>query len=193
VKRYAGLQYAGVEFYNPNQIDTTGFNTLHFDLWTPNANQFGVQLVSLNPTTAAQVNFTPGSGVITSNHWLGIDIPLSQFQAANPAVVLSNLEQLLWIDNQNGGGVVAGIFYIDNVYYYSNAVALQPTIGASLSGGSIHLSFPTQTGFAYTVQTKTNLIDSTWNSLTVTNGTGSTAVVTDSAAGSHRFYRLSVQ
>ena len=124
VKKYLGLSYAGVEYYNPNQVDTTPYNTLHVDVWTPNANQFGIQLVSVAPNTqAGQVNFLPASGTITSNNWVSLNIPLSQFASANPNLILSNLEQLLWIDNQAGGGVVNGNFYIDNVYFYSNAVA----------------------------------------------------------------------
>ena len=76
------------------------------------------------------------------------------------------------------------------------AVVSTPTaakITPSLSGGRINLSFPTQTGFAYTVQCKTNLTDAAWITLTVTNGTGSTAVVTNAANAANRFYRLSIQ
>ena len=66
-------------------------------------------------------------------------------------------------------------------------------ITPSLSGGKLNLSFPTQTGFAYTVQCRTNLTDAAWTTLTVTNGTGSTAVVTNAANAANRFYRLSIQ
>jgi len=64
---------------------------------------------------------------------------------------------------------------------------------ATLNGGGINLSFPTETGSTYTVQYKTNLEEPAWNTLTVTNGTGATAVVSDSANGSRRFYQLSIQ
>jgi hypothetical protein len=66
-------------------------------------------------------------------------------------------------------------------------------ITPSLSGGNFNLSFPTQTGFTYTVQYKTNLQSAAWTTLTTTNGTGSTAVVTSSVTGANRFYRLSIQ
>jgi len=66
-------------------------------------------------------------------------------------------------------------------------------ITSSVSGGSLRLSFPTQSGFTYTVQCKTNLLDTTWTTLTTTNGTGSTAVVTSPVSGANRFYRLSIQ
>lgn len=69
------------------------------------------------------------------------------------------------------------------------AVSITP----SLSGSKMNLSFPTQTGFIYSVQYKTNLTQALWNTLTTTNGTGVNAVVTDSTSGNQRFYRLSVQ
>lgn len=75
-------------------------------------------------------------------------------------------------------------------------VSSAPTPAAitpSLSSGILNLSFPTQNGFAYTVQYKTNLTDAVWQNLTVTNGTGVNAVVTDPAIRSQRFYRLSIQ
>ncbi|MEI9865762.1 MAG: Ig-like domain-containing protein [Limisphaerales bacterium] len=73
------------------------------------------------------------------------------------------------------------------------STATAVSITSSLSGSTLNLSFPTQTGFAYTVQYKTNLTDVSWNTLTVTNGTGSTVVVTNSANSAKRFYRLYIQ
>jgi hypothetical protein len=123
VKYMPGLSFVGVEFYDPNQIDTTGFNTLHFDVWTLDANQIGVQLVSLSPTTPATVY----SSIGVTQQWVGIDIPLSQFTNDNPAVVLSHLQQLLWLDN-GGSGIQSGTFYIDNVYFYSNNIVAPPVV-----------------------------------------------------------------
>ena len=71
----------------------------------------------------------------------------------------------------------------------ATAVSITP----SSSGSTFNMSFPTQTGFAYTVQYKTNLTDVSWSTLTVTNGTGATAVVTTSANQANRFYRVSIQ
>jgi len=136
VLRKLGMTFWGVEFYNPIQIDTTGYNMLHVDVWTPNANQFGIQLVSLSPTTPAQVNRPPSSGAITSNQWVSLDIPLSEFTAANPGTVMTALEQLLFLDDGTvGPGITGGNFYVDNVYFYSNAappvvVANYPTNAA---------------------------------------------------------------
>jgi hypothetical protein len=204
VLKYSNLQYAGVEFYDTASgdnvggaidysIDTTGYDTFHVDVWTPNANQFGVQLVSLNPTVGPQVDFLPASGTITNYGWVSLNIPLTAFSAINPAVVLSHLQQLLWIDNQTGGGFTGGTFYIDNVYFYNSTVVGQPTINASLSGGNINVSFPTSNGSNYTVQYKTNLTDAVWQTLTTVPGNGSPQSVPDPTNQKSRFYRLSVQ
>jgi len=185
------LAYVGVEFYSPNQIDTTGFNTLHVDVWTADANQLGIQLVSISPATEApQVNISK----IATNQWVGIDIPLSYFSATNALVNLTALQQLLWIDNASAGsGIQNGDFYVDNIYFYSNSVAASPTIAASVSAHTFSLSFATQTGFNYTVQYKTNLTDSVWQTLSTVPGNGAAQVVTDPTASACRFYRLSVQ
>jgi len=68
-----------------------------------------------------------------------------------------------------------------------------PTITSSLSGGNLNLAFPTEGCYAYTVLVKTNLTDLTWSTLTVTNGTGATAVVSTPASGGSRFFRVSAQ
>lgn len=82
-----------------------------------------------------------------------------------------------------------GVVKIAPVSNTPAAMAITP----SLAGANLNLSFPTQNGFAYTVQFKTSVTDASWSMLTVTNGTGSTAVVTDTHASSGRFYRLSIQ
>jgi hypothetical protein len=192
VLQYGGLEYAGVEFYNPNQIDASAYNMMHVDVWTPNANQFGIQLVSLDNggTQAAQVDFTPASGTITSNQWVALDIPLSDFMSANNTLDLTNLQQLLWIDNQAGGGLTGGIFYIDNVYFFTAPTLVSPQINPTVSAIQHKLSFATQNGFYYTVQYKTNLTDAVWQDVTTINGNNASQTVTDSQSQNHRFYRV---
>lgn len=206
--KYSSLQYAGVEFYNNDPtlgaggdnvggltnyaINVSSYDTLHVDIWTPNANQFGIQLVSINPTQPAEVDFLPASGTITNYGWIGLDIPLSTFSGINPSTDLTDLQQLLWIDNEGGGGFTGGTFYIDNVYFYNSNAVAQPIISARLSNGIINLSFPTQNGSNYSVQFKTNLTDSVWQTLSTLSGNGSTQTVPDTANQTSRFYRVYV-
>jgi hypothetical protein len=62
-------------------------------------------------------------------------------------------------------------------------------VTATLSGSTVNLSFPSVTGYNYTVQYKSNLTDPAWTTLTTRSGTGSKITVTD-PANSHRFYRV---
>jgi len=144
-----GLSYVGVEFYGGNSVDASGSSTLHFDVWALRGDQIGVQLVSLSPTVAAQV-YVP---ISTTNQWVGIDIPLSQFTAAAPSVVLNNLQQLLWVDN-GGTGIQGGTFYIDNVYFWNTN-----QVKASISQGK-QLSWTANFADSYQPQKSAN--GSTW-------------------------------
>ena len=199
VKSYLGLQYYGVEM-NPDysggaDVDASAYSTLHVDVWTT-ANQLAIKLVSTMNGAAPELIYAASSGVITSNHWVSLDIPLTAFTSLVPTLDLTHLDQLLWIDNGDisGPGVQGGSFYIDNVYFYSNASATSPKISAGLSGGNRNLTFATQTGFTYTVQYKNNLSDASWTTLSSVSGTGSPATVSDTATGvAHRFYRVSIQ
>jgi hypothetical protein len=183
VEYLSALSYVGEDYYSPQQIDTTGLDTMHIDLWTANGNQFYIQLVSLSPTTPAQV----GVFKMPTNQWTGFDIPLSKFVAANPAIDMTSIQQVLWVDN-TGTGVQSADFYFDNVYFYNSR-----QIACSAAGGTRYLSFLTQNGFNYTVQFKTNLTDSVWQTLTTATGDGTTQTVPDSSSQTQIFYRLSVQ
>lgn len=74
-----------------------------------------------------------------------------------------------------------------------NAVNLTP----SLRGAGVVLSFPTQTGYTYTVLFKNNLSDPVWTPLpgggNPVAGSGSVQTVTDSLGQGSRFYRLVAQ
>ena len=161
VKSYVGLQYAGVEFTGVNYINASGYTTLHVDVWTPDANKFGVKIVSLAPggVQDPQVNFTAASGAITSGTWVSLDIPLSQFLALKPGLVLTNLQQLLWVDNNTvpGGGVEGGSFYIDNVYFYSPAVPLTVSITSPAASAVVNPSFPITANATVSPGTVTNV------------------------------------
>jgi hypothetical protein len=72
-------------------------------------------------------------------------------------------------------------------------VKVYSPLSASRSGGNLNLGFPTVINHSYTLQYKTNLTDSTWNSLSTNNGTGTTVTVPDAATSARRFYRLWIQ
>ncbi|MBW8864320.1 MAG: carbohydrate-binding protein [Verrucomicrobia bacterium] len=75
------------------------------------------------------------------------------------------------------------------------AATPKPIITASVSGGNIHVSFPTVNGYSYQVQYKNDLTDASWTSLgSSLSGNNSAQSVNDPTGGnSHRFYRVQVQ
>jgi hypothetical protein len=86
--------------------------------------------------------------------------------------------------------------YNENANYFELVplTPLSPIITASISGTNIQLSFPTQSGFSYTIYYKNDLTDSTWTQLgSPVTGNGSVMLVTDGIGGSKRFYKLTVQ
>ena len=130
VKKYTNLNYAGVDFANP-AIDASTMTTIHLDLWTPDATKFSIKLVSAPGTPgAAEKEIFFNNTVITQKNWVSLNIPLSQFTGVD----LSNLSQMLFIDNQ--GGVENGTFYIDNVYFFDDGSIppppVVPTVAAPL-------------------------------------------------------------
>ena len=59
---------------------------------------------------------------------------------------------------------------------------------------TINLSFPTQSGYTYTVYYKNNITDLTWLTLGSVPGNGSVQIIPDGTGGqSQRFYRLGIQ
>ena len=114
VKKYATLQYAGMEFLNPGpHLNLSTMTHMHVDVWTPDATQFSVKLVGFSGNTAGaefQVNYT--SSTITKGTWVSLEIPLSSFTG----VTLSSIGQLLWVDNTPN--VENGTFFLDNIYFH---------------------------------------------------------------------------
>ncbi len=114
VKKYTSMQYVGVDFSGA-RIDASAMTTLHVDVWTPNASQFGVKLVGWDggvQGAEAQVIFT--SRTIKPFSWVSLEIPLSRFAGVN----LASLGLLLWLDNQPNP-TEKGTFFIDNVYFHN--------------------------------------------------------------------------
>jgi hypothetical protein len=127
VKKYTELIYVGVDF-SGSRIDASGMTTLHVDVWTPDATQFGVKLVGWDAGVQgveARVDFT--SRTIRKFTWNSLEIPLSKFVNADlTRVNLASLGLLLWLDDatvsKNPDGSVKfekATYFIDNVYFHN--------------------------------------------------------------------------
>jgi hypothetical protein len=175
VKSYLGLAYYGVELnpgYNlAKAIDISGMSTMHIDLWTT-ANQFAVKMVSATYNKAeAELIYDAASGLITSNHWVSLDIPLSDFTTKTPALNLAKIDQLLWIDNGDivGPGVQRGDFYIDNVYFYKNSPIIKST---TLNGTTLTLKVTSQLDATYILRASPTIEPADWTNIQTNTGTG---------------------
>ncbi|MEJ0090945.1 MAG: hypothetical protein WDM80_14535 [Limisphaerales bacterium] len=74
------------------------------------------------------------------------------------------------------------------------ATTPSPKLTVTVSGGSIHISFPTQTGYSYQVQYKNSLADASWTSLGgAVSGNGAVQTVDDPTTIGSRFYRVQIQ
>jgi len=68
-----------------------------------------------------------------------------------------------------------------------------PKLTATISGGNIHISFPTQTGYTYLVQWKSHLTDASWTLLASLPGNNAVQSVSDPSTVGSRFYRVQIQ
>jgi hypothetical protein len=103
----------------------------------------------------------------------------------------------------NSGAVKTFRTTVDNGSYNANFYILIPAyttpavvaLGVSNNGGAgIGISFPTQAGYGYQVEYKTNLTDAVWLPLGgVISGNGSVQSAGDAATGGSRFYRVRAQ
>jgi hypothetical protein len=101
-----------------------------------------------------------------------------------------------WDDIANGsaGSGEACVIY-DNLRVVAlETAATTPTITTDLSGTTLSLIFPTETGHNYVVEWKNDLTSPTWNTLETDAGTGSPITASDDTqSDAHRFYRVRVE
>lgn len=122
VKLYTNVSFAAAEFTAPT-VNASGMNRFHMNIWTPDDTAppavFKIKLVDFGADDAfgggddteheltLDANTNPA---ITSNNWVSIDLPFSDFVGLTNR---SNLAQLIFSGNPN-------TVYVDNVYFYSD-------------------------------------------------------------------------
>lgn len=114
VKRYAALDYAGIEFIS-NPIDASGSRALHLDVWTPDSTVFKVKLVDFgadgvfgNDDSEHELTFTPTSNpALTQSAWVSLELPLSSFVGLRRRQTLTQ-----FIVSASSSTV-----FIDNIYF----------------------------------------------------------------------------
>ena len=103
-KKYATLNYQGVQFAAP--VDASTMEFLHLDLWTPNCTAFDVYLINAGGIEQ-KVTVSP-----TLSGWNSFDIPLSSYNTIN----LASIIQFKLVGTPFGTSTV----WFDNMYFYKN-------------------------------------------------------------------------
>jgi hypothetical protein len=120
-KRYADLDFAGIETVGANLIDASAMQYFHMDIWSPNMTTFRIKLVDFG----SDGNYAGGDDSehemvftgIENNTWISYHLPLADFTSLASR---SHLAQLII----SGLPVGAGVVYVDNVYYSTNAFSI---------------------------------------------------------------------
>jgi len=100
--------YAGIAF--SESFDTSAYNTIHFDVWTPGLTSFRFKLEGSVPAEAVEVTVP----ITSTSGWESVDVPISAAITDVSLAVISN--------------DVAGQVYIDNIYLYVDEAPPAPTV-----------------------------------------------------------------
>lgn len=119
---YRGLGFVAIEFVGPNSLNLLDATTLHIDVWTPNATQFGIKLVDFGANNAfdnltgddseGRFDVSPPADFQTGS-WNRLEIPLDEFRDAG-LTARENVSQII-IDAPTGSGT---ILFVDNIIFY---------------------------------------------------------------------------
>jgi hypothetical protein len=111
VKKYATLNYQGIQFQDPIvPVNAASMTHLHVDIWTPNCTAFDVFLINTTPATVEHAyTITP-----TLSGWNSIDIPLTAFTSSAPVIALNNIGQFKLVGTPFGSSTV----WLDNLYFW---------------------------------------------------------------------------
>ncbi len=150
-----------------------------------------LSVVTGGPTTTNQTSTKLGTfSVPSTGDWQVYTWVLLKDSGGNPVQITNN------------GSVKTLRVTTDNGNYNANFYALIPvytpptsmTLGISSSSGNLSISFPTQPGYGYQAEYKTNLTDAVWLPLdNAIPGDGTVQSVHDMLGGGSRFYRVQIQ
>ncbi|WP_372947565.1 hypothetical protein [Mariniphaga sp.] len=130
VLHYTDFNFVGIEFSSPT-INASSMTHLHMDIFIPNV-----------LTTNARISFevvdfgADVSGTVTktitpaqSQQWVSFDISFSELSGLSAK---TNLAQIILVDVNNN----ISNFYVDNIYFYNEAVA--PSVPATAAPAPTH-------------------------------------------------------
>jgi len=114
VKKYAAMDFFGVETTGANLIDASAMDHINFDVWSPNSTLFKIKLVDFGADAAFgggddtehELSFTAPA----KEEWVNYHLPLSDFTGLTGK---SNIAQIIMVSEPTGTSVI----YLDNVFF----------------------------------------------------------------------------
>jgi hypothetical protein len=114
-KKYSALEFVGIETTMENTLDISEMTHLHIDVWSPDFEFFGINLVDFGADNifggGDDVNHQVEFQTPTQGSWISYDIPLSDFTGL---VTKENMAQYLLV----GRPARATTVFVDNIYFY---------------------------------------------------------------------------
>jgi len=194
-------QFAGTNDYNIGFFGNNEWGNYPRQYPAGSYNVWGRCAAGGGDTTAFLSQVTSGWGTTTQ-----VTNSLGTFNVAN-----SGWASFTWVPLRDGNGNLVTVSFdgATNTLKLArgptgpdvnvNFLMLVPAVGSvnlsiARSGNNANISFPTQSGFSYQVQYKTNLVDVNWLPLgSPVAGNGSVQTIPDPIGSQQRFYRLSIQ
>lgn len=152
----SGKVFAGIDFA-PSLFDATSFTTFHLDYWIAGPLAVG-QVMSIKLSNhlgggaeTSAIEFLPSP--ISTNQWVGLDIPLSSFTAASaPANLSRNAVAQIVITAARADNNVPLKIYVDNIYFHKNTV-----LGVSTFEASKIAMYPNPTKTSFSIDAQDNI------------------------------------
>jgi hypothetical protein len=106
--KYSNLDFTGIVTDYGSPTDLSAMTHVHFDYWSPDAEELGIKLVN---TVSGQEDIEPFGDLILGE-WIGVDILLADFDMDRSQVTQLIFDNLV----QEDANVTV---YIDNFYFYN--------------------------------------------------------------------------
>ena len=132
--KYSNFNYQGTQFENP--IDASAMEYLHLDLWTDDASEVNIYMISTGPAE------TPYALGITSGQWVSYDIPLTAFSS------VVDLTDVIQFKFEGTGG---SSLYLDNIYIYREGATTDPSLPLDFESSTINYDWVNFDGGIVTV------------------------------------------
>ena len=116
VLKYSDVSFLGIETV-ASQVDASAMTHIHVDIWTEDAETFGIKLVDFGADAAFDGGDDSEHEIIfdslTLSEWNSFDIPLSDFTGLTST---TNIAQYILVATPSGEATV----YVDNMYFYAS-------------------------------------------------------------------------